>query len=145
MSTPSLVPSLIKLETFSRTLKEEYSKYSVVGSGIEWHEVPLDTKGEFQRIGRRFYAEREIFLDNPAYSSVFVGLGNSIAIGEEKYLIHVLHEHIKPSTVKNFEHMFSFLKSQPYHFIAAFMPIDYYIDYGSPRGLIREDPNRFVS
>lgn len=83
MSTRSVVPSPRKLETFSTTLKEEYTRYSVVGAGIEWHEATVDTSGEFQRIGRRFYAERGIFLDDPTYSAVFVGLGNSIAIGEE--------------------------------------------------------------
>lgn len=52
---------------------------------------------------------------------------------------------MKPSTVKNFDEMFAILGSQATRFTAAFMPIEYHVDYGSPVGLIRDDLNRFVN
>jgi len=62
------------------------------------------TASDFARVGRRLYVKPEVLIDEFSagetnYSSQILGLGHSVAIGEEKYLISQLETNLKPEGV----------------------------------------------
>jgi len=124
-------------ETFSNEVRREYDQMSIVGKAFEPHDVKVEEKDDFVRIGRRFHAGPETFVEEysrrgeKSYSSTILGLGRVIAIGEEKYFISKISNAFRTVTAATKDEMLDFIESQAYRFSAVFMPIDYYTEFHS--------------
>ncbi len=143
-------------ESFSIDVRQEYDRATIVGSAFEPRYVEAEHVGEFVRIGRRFYAGKEIFLEElstaeKSYSSTIMGVGRSIAIGEEKYFISKLSDAVTTVTVRSKKEMLDRVESSDLRFSAVFMPIDYYADFHLPPedqklgSILYEPEGRFLS
>jgi hypothetical protein len=143
-------------QTFSIDVRREYDRATIVGNAFEPKNVDLQAKDEFVRIGRRFYAGQEVFVEEmsnggTSYSSTIMGIGRSIAIGEEKYFISKLAQAVSVVGVGTKQEMLEKVATSRFTFSAAFMPIDYYSDFHlSPENVGRngtiqyEDDGRFL-
>lgn len=143
-------------DSFSIDVRREYDRATIVGNAFAPTNAYAEEKGDFVRIGRRFYARPETFIEelskgDTSYSSTISGVGRSIAIGEEKYFISKLSTAVKTITVETKKEMLDSIGSSRLQFSAVFMPIDYYADFHIPldsqslNGTIHyEDQRRFL-
>lgn len=88
-----------RVKRFKKNVREEYDHTSIIKQAVPWRAAEPSEAGQFVQIGMRFPAGPEIFNDSYStgptfYSPEIVGVGRSIALGEEKYLVKTLENSI---------------------------------------------------
>ena len=93
--------------------------------------------GQFIQIGMRFYAKPEIFDDSYSAGTTYIspeifGVGRSIALGEEKYLIETLDKGIKnrrDKQILSFDAISQAIRDMGPSFEPdkVFIPLDFYL------------------
>jgi len=114
----------------------EYDRASIVKEAVPWRRSPIAEGGKFVQIGLRILVGPELFIDSystrgeGSYSPEIVGVGHSLGIGEEKYLIDRLRQNVKREidakslTVETLSEAIATFP--PSSQVTAFVPIDFY-------------------
>jgi len=126
-----------RARSFSEGVREEYDRATIVEKAVPWRPATEEDREKFVRIGRRFYAGPETFDESystgeRSYSARIMGVGHSIAIGEEKYFISSVTESLPLTNVQTQAQMLDQLDASPIVFEAAFLPLKYYMDFHEP-------------
>ncbi len=126
-----------RVESFKRNVRREYKRYSIINEVFpEQQSAPIGMR--FQQIGFRFLSPPGVFIESYSskehYSTDFVGVGHSIATGEEKYLVDVLRRRIMNKTsveelsIDALNRALRVLKDKPSY---AFIPLSFYSELHS--------------
>lgn len=133
MISAELVPNAERVQRFADQVRREYEGASIIPEGIPERPPAPEDKGDFVRIGLRFLAAPEIFVDSPSSDTYYpgiLGIGRSIAIGEEKYLIRTAEKSFKAQRLRTKAEMFDHLERiRKSKLTVAFMPIAYFTDF----------------
>ena len=125
-----------RINDFTRETRAEYDRTTVIDKATRWRPALQEENGGFVRIGQRFYADPQLFVKEfwqpgMSYSPAVVGVGQSITIGEEKYVISRLERESKPREVSALGEVAHIIESDyAREFSSAFLPLDYYRDVG---------------
>src|SRR2546430_253642 len=91
-------PERSRVLEFKRNVRAEYGRYSVVKKIMNWRQSIDDEGLRFVQIGSRFHVPVEVLVTprvgDPDVAANIIGIGQSIAIGEERYLVRQLQEFI---------------------------------------------------
>lgn len=134
MSTEHFAPSPDRVKKFTEGVVREYEQHSIVKRCINWRIASPDEEGEFVRIGLRFAAKPETFVDElslggTVYHPEIFGIGRSIAIAEEKYILAQAEKSFETQEVETRANMVDHLRgSFPFTPAVAFIPIAYYME-----------------
>jgi len=129
-------------EQFERAVRKDYDESSIIRKIADCREAPPDESGNFVRIGLRFYAKPDIFIKDYAPSHTFVlpeiiGLGRSIAIGEQNYFMSIIEKSFTTRKVDDMIEMAHCLEDMPgLDLTTAFVPIAYFMDLHFPENPI---------
>jgi len=137
MVEPKLTLTESRVKKFRENVREEYDYTSVIKQAVSWRQAtPLD-KVPFAQIGMRFFAEPDIFIDSYSAGTTYIspeifGVGRSIALGEEKYLVETLEKGIKNRRDKqslSFETISQAIREAGPSFAPStvFIPLDFYL------------------
>jgi len=130
-----LAPSPSRLEKFTTHAIKEYESTSIIKPNFVWRPAEADENGDFVRVGHRFLSDGKPFLDEYSvggeyFAAEIFGLGRSIAIGEENYLMQKLQQFLHPSECASRSQMISQLEAMTEPVLSiAFMPLEYYRDF----------------
>jgi hypothetical protein len=96
-----------RLVQFKSNVRAEYDRYSIVKKIVDWREAKDDKGLTFVQIGNRFHIPAEVLIPlgrgEPDVAPNIIGLGESIALGEENYLVKQLVSNI--SNMENGEEL----------------------------------------
>ncbi len=125
-----------RLRQFRDHVLLEYYGNSVVRNNFVARLALSDETGNFVRIGRRFLSDGKPFVDEYSrgeeyFSPEILGLGRSIAIGEEAYFIKQLHQFFPPSECPSKTDMIAKLAALAAPLSIAFIPLEYLNDFYS--------------
>jgi hypothetical protein len=123
-----------RLRKFRDSLRREYDASSKVKEFLTIKFAREDEDGRFVRIGQRFSSDGKPFVDAYSrgghyYSPEIFGIGHSIAIGEDKYIIAQLQKRLKLREMQTRSEMLDYLMQfGELEFTAAFIPLEYYMN-----------------
>src|SRR5207245_3550732 len=124
-----------RVEAFKRDVRQEYNRYSIIRKIFRPREARDNEKLRFVQIGMRFFAGPEIFIDSYStgentFASTIIGVGQSIATGEEKYLVRLLQTKISNEDVAETLSFETVSKSLRKHGLesptSVFVPLEFY-------------------
>lgn len=131
-----------RLDQFKRAVRKDYDDTSIIREIADYRKAAPDELGNFVRIGLRFYAKPDIFIEEYAKPDTYVlpeilGLGRSIAIGEQKYFMSEIEKSFTTKKVDDMIEMARCLEGVPdLDLTAAFVPIAYFMDLHFPENPI---------
>jgi hypothetical protein len=124
-----------RVEAFRRDVRQEYDRYSIIQKIFRPREASEDEKEKFVQIGMRFFTGPEIFIDSYSrgentFAPTIVGVGQSIATGEEKYLVRLLQTKISNEDVAETLSFDNVARSLRKHGVespaSVFVPLEFY-------------------
>ncbi len=133
MSNPDLIPDPSRVKRFVNTIHLDYDSQSIIRKSIPYQEADAQATDNFVRIALRFYVGPENLTETYSGSTYYApevhGVGRSIAIGEERYLIEQFKKAFETKDVATKAQMLDYLERSPLlNFTAAFVPIEYFMD-----------------
>ena len=124
-----------RVEAFKRDVRQEYDRYSIIRKIFRPRKASENEKPMFVQIGVRFFTGPEVFIDSYSmgentFASTIVGVGHSIATGEEKYLVRLLQTKISnedAAETLSFESISKSLRKYGVESPASvFVPLEFY-------------------
>jgi hypothetical protein len=133
--------SSIRIARFCVALRREYDAASIVKEFLPIRLAQEGEGGRFERIGQRFHSDGKPFVaasrsGGTPYAPEILGVGHSIAIGEDRYIIKQLQKQFNLHMVQTRDEMLTFLtqdRGLGLEFTAAFVPLKYYQNLHDPR------------
>lgn len=132
----TVAASPARLQQFTSNAIREYEWTSVVKQNFVSRQAETNENGRFVRVGHRFLSDGRPFLDeyslgNEYFSPEIFGLGRSVAIGEEKYLMKQLQRFFQPIECASKLAMIARLSTTEPPLSVAFIPLEYLNDFYS--------------
>jgi hypothetical protein len=126
--------SVDRIRKFTENALKEYETSSVVKGNFNWRAARSNERGGFVRIGWRFLSDGKPFIDEYSrgdnyYAPEILGVGRSVAIGEESYLIRQLEKFFTPKKSLTRAQMVATIESVSEPLTVAFVPIEYFKEF----------------